>query len=482
MKNFAVKIRIFLWLILAGVTGWLLYMAAAPSGKISYAADFSKPNYFIGKLTPAERLMPVEGEASLPRVIIGDPVYFSLRTARRFDKAKLTLKYRQSEDAPPIIEAGVLADKIIWRYDLQPIENKIIDRLALVWDVKKENGLILLQRNDSAGATEYDSVSEFLNNPPARGQVALYNYDLNAEFLLPDYAPRNVETQNFASLRGPYQFYTYIKDEDLDFIFDFQDLNKNKDGDPIDLRLYYNNKLIDSRHLDDDGIADDRGKAADPGEIKLKLSNLPEGVYKVELRANDDIITKKITTRQSKLSFVAKIRLAGDGAKDIGLFTDSNEISAQTVNPKSLQKIKAGENELDINKTYKQFNIETGQGVKEIKLEKDDVILAGDGVFGFNKEALINPAFKKAYGKLDIDSVNYILAKYEMPAEKDGRKIAQVEFDLNGAYREQGRYNFLISVPGLRADDGIDDEIEIGEIKIELKGKSLWKKIFKNFK
>jgi hypothetical protein len=487
MKNFTVKIRIFLWLILAGVTGWLLYMAVAPSGKISYVADFTSRSYFIGKLTPEERLTPVEGDMPLSRIIIGDPVYFSLRTARRFDKAKLTLKYRQSEDAPPIIEAGVLADKIIWRYDLQPIENKIIGRLAFVWDVKKENGLILLQRNNSASTTKYDSVSEFLNNPPARDQIVLYNYDLESEFILDNYAPLKAKEKPDLSsidcaLRGAYQFYTYIKDEDLDFTFDFIDINKNKDSDPIDLNLYYGNQIIDTRHLDDDGIANNSGKESGTRRLSLKAANLPEGVYKVELRANDDVITEEITTKQSKLSFAAKIRLAGDGAKNISLFTDSNEISAQTVNPGSLQKIKIGDNEMDINQTYKQFNVATGQGVKEIKLEKDDVILAGNGVFGFSQEALVNPAFKKVDGKLDINSVNYILAKYEIPAEENGWKIAQAEFDLSGAYREQGQYNFLISIPGLRADDEIDDEIKIDEIKIELEGKSLWEKIFKNFK
>lgn len=493
MKNFTVKIRIFLWLILAGVTGWLLYMAAAPSGKISYAADFTKHNYFIGKLTPEERLMPIEGEMPLSRVIIGDPVYFSLRTARRFDKAKLTLKYRQSEDAPPIIEAGVLADKIIWRYDLQPIENKIIDRLALIWDIKEENGLMLLQRNDSAGAILYGSIEDFLNKPPQNSEIALYNYpasDLNMEYLLRDYKKSAENQPAVPAVRGAYQFYTYIKDEDLDFTFDFIDINKNKDSDPIDLNLYYGNQIIDTRHLADDGIAGESGKESGTRRLNLKAANLPEGAYKVELRANDDVITEEITTKQSKLSFINKIRLAGAGGKAVDLFTDSNAISAQTVNPGSLQKIKVGGNELDINQTYKQFDVETGQGVKEIKLEKDDVILAGGGVFGFSEEALINPAFKKVGGNSDINGVNYILAKYEIPAEENAApglpvsnsggqswKIAQAEFDLSGAYREQDQYNFLISIPGLRADDETDNWVEIGEIKINLEGKTLWKKV-----
>ncbi|MBU4375493.1 hypothetical protein KKH38_03260, partial [Patescibacteria group bacterium] len=99
-------------------------MAIVPSGKISYVRrDFgiSPPNYnyFISKLTPEDRVA-LTSEAKLPAgslaswKITGDPVYFSLRTLRKFDKAKLTLKYK-NENALPIIEAGILADSVVWR-------------------------------------------------------------------------------------------------------------------------------------------------------------------------------------------------------------------------------------------------------------------------------------------------------------------------------------------------------------------------------
>ena len=515
MKNLIIKFRIFLWLILASVVGWLLYMGVVPSGQISYVYNFNKPNYFIGKLMPEERVALIYDGS---QKIIGDPVYFSLRTPRRFNKAKLILKYRHDKDTEcpighsvseciPVIEAGVLADKIIWRYDLQPIENKIINQLALDWDVINKDGVMLLQNGK-----KYNSIDEFLNDLPTRDEIALYNYplrqkqseasDLKSEYLLSDYAASaNTNTEGATgndegedcnprlhyclSLRGPYQFYTYIKDEDLDFNFVFQDLNKNKDSDPIDLYLYYNDQLIDSRHVDDDGITTDSGEIKDCGEIKLKLANLPEGVYKIELRANDDIITKNIKTKQQKLAFINKIWLADSGGSDIiNLWTDSKLINAQTVNPDSLQTVRAGENELKIEQTYKQFSATVSSSTTKLTLEKDDVILSGNGVFSFSRDSLINPNFKKvdAYLDVDDDGINYILADYEMPQDTNEWKAASAEFDLTKAYREDGKYSFLISVPGLRADDEVDDWIEIGEIEVELEGVSLYDKIFKNFK
>jgi len=497
-----VKFRIFLWLILAGVVGWLLFMGIVPSGKISYVYDFTKPSYFIGKLTPEERVMPIlkYKEAKLPigslasQRIIGDPVYFALRTPRRFNKAKLILKYRRQNGrrdagvAPsilPIIEAGVLVDKTIWRYDLQPIENRIIDQLAMVWDVINENGIMLLQREK-----KYNGIDEFLNNISVKisenqwSEIALYNYDLKQEFLLEDYAKKELgsdvsEPSSFFALRGSYQFYTYIKNEDLDFNFIFQDLNKNKDSDPIDLHLYYQGQLIDSRHIDDDGITTDSSETKNCGNIKLKLANLPEGVYKIELRVNDDIITKSITTKQQKMAFINKLWLVDSGRSDMNLFTDSKLINAQTVNPNSLQTVRAGESELKIEQTYKQFSVAVSSSTTKLILEKDDVILSGNGVFSFSEDSLINPNFKKVDSYLDIDQggINYILADYEMPQDINEWKVASAEFDLTKAYREDGKYSFLISISGLRADDGVDDWVEVGEIGVELEGKSLWEKI-----
>jgi len=60
------------------------------------------------------------------------------------------------------------------------------------------------------------------------------------------------------------------------------------------------------------------------------------------------------------------------------------------------------------------------------------------------------------------------LAKYESPQEEDGWKINSAEFNLDQAYQEKGKYSFLISIPGLKADDDINDGLEIGDIRVDL--------------
>jgi hypothetical protein len=473
MKNI-IKIRIVLWAVLGAVVVWLLYMGVVPSGQIAYVKDFSDDNYFIKKLTPEERVKDmIDGGQK----IIGDPVYFALRTPRRFSKVMLELKYR-NESELPVIEAGVLVDKTVWRYNLQPIENRIIDQLALVWDVTRKDSVMLLQKEK-----KFNSIDEFLNNLPDREEMALYNYDLKTEYVLPSYASSSEERVINYALRGSFEFYTYIKGEVLDFTFNFADLNQNKDHDPIDLYLYYDNQLLTSRHLDDNDLAIDNGEVSDRGEIKIKLGSLPEGVYKIELKVNDDIVTKKIITKQSKLAFINKVWLV-NGDKNISLYSDSNVLQAKIINPGSLQTIKAKEKELAISETYKQFSLKVATGTYEIKIDKGDIILAGDGVFSFSPDDLFNPQFKKVTLGFDInqEGINYVLARYNIPKTEEEWKIAQAEFDLTRAYREFKKYNIILAIPGLRVDDDIKDFIEVDEIKMELEGTILLEKINKMIK
>jgi len=473
--QFKVKVRILLWLALLSVVVFLLWMAIVPSGVIIYEKDFTKDNYFIRKFSPPER---VEAMQNGSQEIIGGPAYFSLRTPRRFSKALLTIKYKNEYELP-IIETGVLADKTVWRYDLEPLENNIINKMSLAWNVIREGDIVFMQKE-----RKYESVKNFMDDLPDLNTVAIYNYDFKAPYVLPDYEKEDEEKIIKKSLRGSYEFFTYIKEEELDFSFSIIDLNENKDPDNVELFLYYDNERIDYAELDDDGITEDNKEQSARRVLNIKAAGLPAGVYKLELKANDDIITKEIKTKQQKLSFINNIWLYREGEADINLYTNSKNIQARTINPDSLQTIKAGKNSLALNETYKLFTADVIKASStdkytELSLEKDGVVISGEGVFSFSPESFINPRLAKVDKNLDVigENINYVIAGYNFPAEKDGWKIAQAEFNLNFSYRENGAYSFLLSVPGLKVDDDIGDSILIDEIEIKLIGKSLIEKI-----
>jgi hypothetical protein len=119
-------------------------------------------------------------------------------------------------------------------------------------------------------------------------------------------------------------------------------------------------------------------------------------------------------------------------------------------------------------------------------LEKDGVFLNGNGVFSFTADALINPDIKKIDNNIDVkgEGIEYVIADYKTPNIKDGWKEAEVVIDLRSAYRENNKYSFLISVPDLKNDDGVDDGIILDEMRVDLFGswlmtriKNVWKKL-----
>ena len=475
-------IRYFLLLVLAFFILVFFYLALAPSGRMSLDYDFMKPSYEIKKITPIDRVEPVNGGS---QKIIGNPVYFTLVTPRPFDTAVLELKFKNPAELP-IVEAGVLADKKIWRYHTQPLENNLLDELEKNWNVLKKGELSLFQRTK-----KFDSIENFLENLPDKDSVALFNHNLQKKYLLSNYSKSDQKKTINHSLRGAYQFYTYVKDEALDFSFYLTDLNKNKEADQIEVKVYSDNDIVHSQTMNDDGNKNDNGAKSSQRIMDLKIPEISEGVYKVEILVNDDIVTDKIETSQRKIAFINKLWLSNSLDPNVKIKTNSQAINFQTTNPAKLQKVKINDSDLVIGQTYRQYSIASDKSDSEIILEKDDVIISGDGLFSFDEEELLNPEFKKINSNFHPDNsqINFVLADYTAPEIVDGWKKSVVKLDLKSAYKEKAsilgattKYSFIISVPGLKADDELKDFIEISGIKIDLNGTSLWKKILKIIK
>jgi len=98
------------------------------------------------------------------------------------------------------------------------------------------------------------------------------------------------------------------------------------------------------------------------------------------------------------------------------------------------------------------------------------------GVFSFSVDSLFSPAIKKIEANTDLDGIKYIVANYNFPVSLGIWKKAEVKMDLSDVYREKGNINFMISIPGLLAENNITGA-EIKSLQIELTGKSLIQKI-----
>lgn len=479
---FLVKFRLTWALVLLALVLVFLYLKIVPGGEVSYMrfwpAKFSLGKGFINNFTPIDR---VDDSSNEVVKIIGDPVYFSVFTPRTFDKARLTIIYRDNlKINTPLIEAGVLADKTIWRYDLQPISNKSLDYLGILWEKKEENGQIFIQKEE-----HYSSISELENDLRSGGLkacslplercLAVYNYTPDYNYQIANYQ-RSLPINITKSLRGPHQFYLYSSGDPLYLKLTFDYLRQSAKPSPIEVILSSQSEIIKSINISDDGtVSGDSGK-----EIIIEEKNLPAGVYKVDIKSSDDVLIKNIYSSLGKLTFVNKVWLYGNTGEQLDLYTDSNHLQVKLLNPASRQKIIFDEQEFNLTEAYLQTELfsPSPKAIKKISLEKDDIILENNRGLSLTADSLFNPNFMKVDRLFSVDSAPpYIIAKYQKPFEEEGLKTATAEFNLKGVYREKGKYSFMISIPGLRAEDNIADNVEIYEVKIDFSGRTIWQKL-----
>jgi hypothetical protein len=475
MLFFRKNLRIVWIAVLAMVVFVLIWLAIIPSGKTSYSTNFKGFNDFISQLTPKER---VAAEKNGTQDIFSDPAYFSLRTPRTFDKGLMTIKF-QVTSSTPIVEAGVSKDGRTWQYDLQPLYNAKLENLLKNWSVLWEGDVMLLQRTK-----QFNTINDFLKNPPATEKIALYNYNLKANYSLPGYQPRHATSTLCRPLVGAYQFYTYIKNENLSDDFVFQDLNNLTGPSPIDVYVYAGDKLVGSRQLADDGIIDGSSGQKPWRHLQINLANLPEGVYKIDVRANGDIITRTITTVQGKMAFINNLPLADTPEVSCGktFFTDGRSLSVKTSHPAKLGVIKiissSTEQDLNVNEAYQIFTVaDLPSSGSRIILANDGVAISGDGLFSLDAESMIDPRIASVDVNFNADKegIDYVLARYTPPTRQGGWLSAQVNFDLKNSFRLWNKYYFIISAPGLSTSS----EVKIENIKFDLSGTSLWEKILK---
>jgi hypothetical protein len=485
------RIRLILlifWLILAGLIVWFKIV---PNGQMTYLVSYpNKINIFggkgfIGNLTPSDRVINKPGQMV---EITGDPVYFSVFTPRTFSEAKVTITYQDNlTTSTPIIEAGVLVDNIVWRYKLASLQNKILDSNFNNWYKVRSGDILLLQKDNN-----FSSVDEFLstlkNKPQAickkdvKYCLAVYNMDdISSGYNLESY---NSFQKINIPLKGAHQFYfTVSGGKELKFDFDFADLNLDKKSDPIVISIYKDESKIYSTVIDDN-FGDDGSGVVRNIFVPLSYASVSSttSLYKLEIKVSDDIVIKKISKAPSALNVIGKIHPVTVSSLPLYFWTDSSFIKLTTNNPASRQNIRYGNKDFSLPEPYQQFEFLNNEpGLKKVTLNKDDVILETDGVFSFTPDNFSNPDLQKVGEHFSLTAdTNYILAKYDSPKIiNDNFKQATVILNTKEAYRENGKYSFMISVPGLSlAKSG---NLKISNIKIEFYGRSIFDKIKEKF-
>jgi len=310
------------------------------------------------------------------------------------------------------------------------------------------------------------TIHDFLTNTPG---VKLAT---DQEIVMPDFKIENYVPSDFkikTSIRGSPTFYVYIKG---DFVVEVEklDLNWYENKDELEINLYYLNKtLIASETIKDDG-EDDKNvdkNNDDTDHGKLSVSNLEEGVYKLELENNEDMLITNIKLNQNKIILYQTYFPTQNDAyfnnseKTSKIYFKAEEpviLTAKTAhNSATGQTLRINKFELEIDRINKNYIIELPalEGFYELTSKKNDITITGPEFFSFSEYSWFNP-FRWENTELREDvtylekNADYVLVEYKPVSDLgNGWKLAETSFGIEDVFIKDDKLSLLLNAPHL---------------------------------
>lgn len=441
--------------------GSVAYRYYGINGKFSYSYYFNTASGLISEFQPAGRALTREQNTEngdfYQRVVM-DPVYFSVDLPSAYPKADVTIEYQNPYQN--IVQLGLELDDddTTWNYAFEPLENKFIDNSN--WPVVENDEYVLLQREPI-----YESVEDFLKQPPTDAEVGTFLTSLEFPFIDPTYQPSSSGTVITTPLRGRHELYTYIKDETLSVEFTYEDINYALGADPLKINIFHAGTNVLSQEWADDGQEGITGTSIGERTAAVDLPGLTEGVYRIVLETNDDVMFTQITSEQHKMVFKGRLHLAGSPeytksipALNIQPTTVVSDADFLTLTPKhryGLGTIEFYNTPLDLKRENTPFEWRNpiAQYKHSFTVPANDVEIITTGIMALSEEAWFDPLF----GFLPLSqyteetNLDYIITgKYDYPERIRGWTTATATFDLTKAYRaDPTRLDFILSADGL---------------------------------
>ncbi|MEM3067676.1 MAG: hypothetical protein QXX91_03390 [Thermoplasmata archaeon] len=440
----------------------------------------SSKNY----LSPVNRVSSaiIEGDLTYQN-LTSQLVYFEVPVTRGADYIKYEIRFKDNFPEDGKMSLGA-RDKEEWSYKNELIYSKTLETLISKYPYQGDSSLILIKLNRNV--PDY-TINDIINGK-AKARVASDRELFIPEYRIANYTPGDLVINE--SLRGTQKFYIYVKG-DVNVEVKKRDLNwynNNDTGeDRLEIILYdLSGRLISSSFIDDDGISDKKLNKNNTNiqQGYLYVPNLKEGIYRLELKNNEDMIITQIKLNQNKLIATDRVFLASSSVyfndldKSSSLyFKQSNNgtlylktyhegVTNQLVSINNISKVM-------IEKVNEQYEIGFPGSNELYKLTspKSDIIVTGQKIFSFSEESYFNPfvADQISY-KDDIEylekNADYILIKYS-PVKSDGDwKIAAIKFELIGLYINNDKLNMLINTPHLNEERNSTLYIPVDWIKI----------------
>ena len=461
------------------ILGWLGVQNFVPSGTFTVRHSVHDSSSFMDGLAPHDRvsLVKKDEKGNWMQTIFKDPVFFFVNPHRTFDTVDATVTFKNTDT--PIVEFGALSATNPERYVLEPLQNLIIDEST--WPRVVDGELILLQRTPT-----YKTVNDFLARPPSRDEIATYHTSLTAPFRLPNYVASTVAQTIPVSLRGSVSIKTYVKNEPLNFVFSYMDMNRDKGSDPV--TVYVTNETgqpILSLGADDDGNTSSNVRGSVMKTVTIQTASLPEGVYKIDLHTGRDIFVRSIQTTQQKMVFLNGVYLGDKSGYQetfapVRFWTEAKRLSMQTRHAESVQTVRIGSQSLLIPAPYKLTTTAIKDpGLVAVHVTKGDVEVVTDAPVAFSPAQYFRPDPVRLLPHTDLDRlhVNYILARYTSPTVQDGWSVATVPLDAHQLLLTNNRWKFTFSTPEI---EELKTSVDVKSIDLVMKRAPIdwYKKLF----
>ncbi len=451
--------RKYLWSLILALLflSFFIYQKVSPFGFQCQAKLISTNHFIFGRgclslASPQDRR-----ELKDNLIVKGDPLYFSLYAPRKFENLDVEIIFQPKfEDNLSNISLGLLVNKELWQYYLQSIYNQDLDRFNDYYAIYEEP-LLLLQKDK-----QFDSIDEWLLTFNDQGKSlcqdkelhqCLSVYNLQAaekNRIRPYYNLAHLEKQEVnlkLKLKGRHTFFIYLNEEDnLDLLLKF--------AGPKDETV-----LVEILKDDYSVYQYQESSLAD---LNLSLSNLGGGVFQVNILISDDVFIDQLKIQARAMVF--KNRFWSNVNEKLSIVTDENNLHLKLLSPENRQVISFAGETYNIEELFIQHKLESNNPSNNlIEMEKASLLLESNGYFALNENLLFNPGFGNLQASTQPD---FILANYIVPEKLDDKFLkAKATFKLSQTFYENNLYNFIISIPGLRAEDSTNSELLVKSIK-----------------
>jgi hypothetical protein len=458
------------------------------NGQLMIESDLTEKLPMMSILFPEHRVEKEDDHY----IIQDEPVYFTVRSPIEFDEAEVEIEFQSG--GLKTIGLGVDTIEEGWNFETHTLYNETLNNIN--WNNISDGTNTLYQKSKS-----FNDIEDFLEVSNSIEGVGAYDFDLGETFKIPNYQANDQEMLVDNCLRGQHEFYTYIKDEALDFTFKIQDINRTDGEDPLVIFVYNSrDKKIYSKIISDDGLISKIDPASNPRYVSIYIPNLEEGVYKVELSTNDDIFIREIATKQQKLVFIDRLYLCdskeyNDGFVDLNLeasevYTNGRLIQFYTAHNAGLQTVTLDNIGISIYQKHNWIKAYSNPKLSRMYIPRNDLKISSRGIFALEKDHYFNPEIINLKDYSDIEEVNYIIARYQKPQElSTGWLKSKIKFNLDKAKIENGNLKFMISSPDLNEESG---GFKIDSLKVKLTKskylnqeesyKTFWNNIFNKIK